>query len=313
MSSDCEFTVFTATYNRAHLLHRVYGSLLAQTFRDFEWLVIDDGSTDDTESLIRKWCSEADFPIRYHYQRNQGKHVACNRAVGMARGRFFLPLDSDDACVPDALAMLHHYWDTIPQQQKGAFSAVTVLCKDERGEVVGDRFPDHITDSNSLDCYYKLKVRGEKWGFHRTDVMREFPFPVPGKRMPHVPESIVWSSISRRYKTRFVNEALRIYYTGHESLTSPGNLARSARAYRMWNRFVLEHHLDFLKYDPMEFMRHAANLSRFSLHLGESAMQQIWSLNTLLGKILCWSALAVGTAKYVADRRCGRVRIDELS
>ena len=313
MSSDCEFTVFTATYNRAHLLHRVYGSLLAQTFRDFEWLVIDDGSTDDTESLIRKWCSEADFPIRYHYQRNQGKHVACNRAVGRARGRFFLPLDSDDACVPHALAKLRHYWDTIPQQRKRAFSAVTVLCKDERGNVVGDRFPNHITDSDSLDCYYRLKVRGEKWGFQRTDVMREFPFPVPGERMSHVPEGIVWSQISRRYKTRYVNEALRVYYTGHESLTSTGNLGRTARAFRMWNRFVLEQHLDFLRYNAIEFVRHAANLSRFSLHLGESATRQIWSLNTPVAKVLCWAALPIGAVKYLADRRGARARRDQVS
>ncbi len=96
------FTVFTATFNRAHVLHRVYHSLRAQTFRDFEWLVVDDGSTDGTGALVEAWRAEADFPIRYRYQENRGKHVACNRAVAEARGRFFLTLDSDDACVPQA-------------------------------------------------------------------------------------------------------------------------------------------------------------------------------------------------------------------
>ena len=313
MSPDCDFTVFTPTYNRAHLLHRVYRSLLAQTFRDFEWLVIDDGSTDDTRSLLLKWRAEADFPIRYLFQRNQGKHVACNRAVHAARGRFFLTLDSDDACVPEALAKLRLYWDTIPQQQRCSFSAVTVLCKDERGAVVGDMFPDHITDSDSLDCYYRLKVRGEKWGFQRTDVMREFPFPVPRQRMSHVPEGIIWSQISRRYKTRYVNEPLRIYYSGHESLTSVGNLGSSARAYRMWNRFVLEQHLDFMKYDPVEFLRHAANLCRFSLHLGESAIRQIWTLNSRLAKVLCLVVLPIGVVKFVADRRSTKRRAGQVS
>ena len=308
MSSNCDFTVFTATYNRAHLLHRVYQSLLAQTFRDFEWLVIDDGSTDGTESLIRRWRAEADFPIRYFFQRNQGKHVACNRAVDLARGRFFLPLDSDDSCVPHALAKLRYYWDTIPRNQRCSFSAVTVLCKDERGAVVGDPFPNHITDSDSLECYYKLKVRGEKWGFQRTDVMREFPFPVPGERVSHVPEGIVWSQISRRYKTRYVNEALRVYYTGHESLTSVGNLGTAACAYRMWNRFVIEHHLDFLKYDPVEFARHAANFCRFSMHLGESVIPQILNLKNSMAKVLCLVALPVGGVKFLADRRGTRRR-----
>ena len=67
------FTVFTASYNRAHTLHRVYESLRVQTFRDFEWLVVDDGSTDATGELLKKWQAEANFPFRYIYQQNQGK------------------------------------------------------------------------------------------------------------------------------------------------------------------------------------------------------------------------------------------------
>ena len=298
-----DFTVFTATYNRAHLLHRVHRSLLTQTYRDFEWLVVDDGSTDCTKSLVQQWRSAGDFPIRYLFQRNQGKHVACNLAVSAARGRFFLTLDSDDSCVPDALEKLRHYWDTIPADQKRAFSAVTVLCKDDQGAVVGDMFPKHITDSDYLDCSYRLKVRGEKWGFQRTDVMRKFPFPVPRHRMSHVPEGIVWSQISRRYKTRYVNELLRVYHTGHDSLTSVRSLRDSARAYRMWNRFVLENNLDFLMSDPVEFGRHAANLCRFSLHLGESALHHISLLDNVLARVLCLAALPLGCAKFLFDIR----------
>ena len=135
------FTVFTATFNRARVLHRVYDSLRAQTFRDFEWLVVDDGSTDGTGALVAAWRAEADFPIRYRYQENRGKHVACNRAVAEARGRFFLTLDSDDACVPQALARLNRHWEEIPEREQPGFSAVTVLCMDVAGRIVGDRFP----------------------------------------------------------------------------------------------------------------------------------------------------------------------------
>src|SRR5437762_2817315 len=96
------FTVFTPTYNRAGTLPRVYESLKAQTFRDFEWIIVDDGSADSTQELVQSWIGDLDFPIRYFRQQNQGKHVAVNLGVKEARGEFFLNLDSDDACVPEA-------------------------------------------------------------------------------------------------------------------------------------------------------------------------------------------------------------------
>src|SRR5947209_20534442 len=106
------FTVFTPTYNRRHCLNRVYESLLAQTFRDFEWLIIDDGSNDDTASLVQQWQNEAAIRIRYELQPNQGKHVAFNRAVQLAAGECLVPLDSDDRCVPIALERLNQRWDS---------------------------------------------------------------------------------------------------------------------------------------------------------------------------------------------------------
>src|SRR5438874_2378327 len=100
MSYTYTFTVLTPTYNRANTLPRVYDSLRAQSFRDFEWLVLDDGSSDGTKSLIEDWQATSDFPIRYIYQENQGKPAAFNRGVQEASGELLLTLDSDDACVP---------------------------------------------------------------------------------------------------------------------------------------------------------------------------------------------------------------------
>ena len=103
------FTVFTPTYNRAYTLHRVYESLKAQTYRDFEWLIVDDGSNDNTRELIQKWQNESLFSIRYIYQQNSGKHIAFNRAVREAKGELFLTLDSDDACVEEALERFKYH------------------------------------------------------------------------------------------------------------------------------------------------------------------------------------------------------------
>ena len=135
------FTVFTATYNRAHTLHRVYDSLKAQTFRDFEWLVVDDGSSDTTEDLVRQWRRQSDFAIRYIWQNNAGKHIAVNRGVQQARGELFLIVDSDNAFVSEALERLKFHWDSIPEGEKEEFSAVTCLCEDPDGNLVGSRFP----------------------------------------------------------------------------------------------------------------------------------------------------------------------------
>src|SRR6266576_5358341 len=110
MIRPCVFTVFTATHNRAHTLARAYESLQRQTYRDFEWLIIDDGSTDKTRLLIRSYLEAAALPVRYIYQEHQGKHVAHNRAVLEAKGEFLLPLDSDDALLPHALMRLKFHW-----------------------------------------------------------------------------------------------------------------------------------------------------------------------------------------------------------
>src|SRR5687767_5062754 len=209
---DYAFTVFTPTYNRAHTLERVYASLDAQSFRDFEWLIVDDGSTDDTRSLVERWRQQARFPIRYLWQENSGKHVAFNVAVREARGELFLPFDSDDGCVPHALECFRRHWESIPGDRRARFSAVTALCKDQHGNLVGSKFPYAVTDSNSLEIHYRFHVTGEKWGFHRTEVLRQYPF--PEIRATHVPESVVWGKIALRYSTRFVNDVLRIYYIG---------------------------------------------------------------------------------------------------
>ena len=111
-------TVFTPTFNRAHTLHRVFESLTQQTFRDFEWLVIDDGSTDNTQQLIDSWTQAADFPIRYFFQPNGGKHIAHNTALTLAEGTFLVIADSDDRFIPDALQIFTDTWAAISDADK---------------------------------------------------------------------------------------------------------------------------------------------------------------------------------------------------
>lgn len=298
------FTVFTPTYNRAHTLHRVYDSLVSQTFCDFEWLIVDDGSSDGTKEQIEKWQQENLFPIKYIYQENQGKHVASNRGATAAKGELFLTFDSDDSCVPEALERFKYHWDSIPVEQKLAFSAVTCLCKNENGNIVGNKFPFDPTDSDSLEIRYRFKVIGEKWGFHRTKVMREFPFPeISG--CSYVPESIVWSAIARKYKTRFVNEPLRTYWSGEDQVTNRqtplDSIVRGSRAHALAHQEVLNKELAYFKIAPIRFLRSAVHFVRFSFHANQNILSQFNSLNVFGGKILWLFALPVGSLVYLND------------
>jgi hypothetical protein len=298
------FTVFTPTYNRAHTLHRVYESLLAQTYRDFEWLIIDDGSADNTREKIERWQQENLFPITYIYQENQGKHIASNQGVATAQGELFLTFDSDDSCVPEALERFKYHWDSILTEQNSTFSGVTCLCKDEDGNIIGNKFPFNPTDSDSLEIRYRFKIIGEKWGFHLTNVMREFPFPeISGCN--YVPENIVWSTIARKYKTRFVNEPLRTYWDGEDQVTNKQkplrSLSRGSRAHALLHQEVLNKELDYFTMAPVHFLKSAIHFSRFSFHANRNILTQFNSLNTLGGKILWLITLPIGGLVYCKD------------
>jgi glycosyltransferase involved in cell wall biosynthesis len=297
------FTVFTPTYNRSRTLPRVYESLRLQTFRNFEWLIVDDGSTDDTRELVEKWRAESEFPIRYIFQENQGKAAAFNRGVREALGELFLTLDSDDACVVQALERFKYHWDNIPPNQRDKFSAITVLCKDQKGRLVGDRFPRDVLDSDCIELVFKYHVKGEKWGFHRTDVLKQFPFPV-APNVKFISEGLVWFALSRRFRTRFVNEVLRIYYvndgTGdHLSSLSPEVMFGRA----LFHKYVLNELVEWLYRSPANLFRSAINFSRYSIGLGKGPYWQFKELRPLTARILLTMSLPMGFAMSLKDKR----------
>ena len=287
-----KFTVFTPSYNRSHTLIRVYESLQSQTFTDFEWLIIDDGSSDGSADLIKGWKKESTFPIRYFYQDNAGKHVAFNRGVKEAQGELFLTADSDDAFKATALERFLFHWETIPEDEKAGFSAVTALCEDQHGDVIGDFFPEDVFDSDTLEITYKYKAKGEKWGFHRRDVLKKYPFP-ERQGQKFVPESVVWNRIARDYKTRFVNEALRIYY--HDAgaqLTQKSVFSRTET--REYYAFFIDADIDWFRYSPAQFIKNAISYTRLSLLAGDSLFEQCSRLHVPGAKVLWLFSLIPG-------------------
>lgn len=289
------FTVFTPTFNRAGLLRHAYNCLRDQTFRDFEWLIVDDGSRDGTRELVEEWQRAKDLDVVYLYQENRGKHVAFNRAAARARGELLLPLDSDDVCVPTALERLLKWWLDIPEREREQYSGVSCQCADKQGRIVGERFPSAVVDAYPVDFVVSQRIQGEKWGFCRVDVLRAFPFPEnPGEHF--VPEGLVWNRIGRHYKIRFIDEPLRIY----EPL--PGGLTKSIVPLRMaYPASSCQYYREYLQFDlPLSVrLRALVNYVRFFFHCRRRALVRDADFATSAGSIL---ALPIGYVVSVLDR-----------
>lgn len=300
------FTVFTPTYNRAHTLHRVFDSLRAQTFRDFEWLIVDDGSTDKTAELIAGWAAVADFPVRYFRQKNSGKHIAYNLAAREARGAILATLDSDDALFANSLERIHAIWNAIPDSERPAFSGIGGLCCDQNGAIIGDRFPTNPLDSNLRELVYVYRVRGEKWGVTRTDVLRQYPFPeLDGSQW--LPEGLIGFKMARKYKRRYVNEVLRVYYVdeSHEhgiNVSSRANLAKTSRGRLYYNVWVLNNELEYFWRSPIPFLKAAVMLPIVAWISGRSLWGVFSSLERPLARTLVAAGLPMASLLYVASR-----------
>ena len=202
-------TIFTPAYNRAHLLPNVHESLCQQTFKDFEWVIVDDGSVDDTKSLSLSLPKREGtfFPIRYFYQENGGKHRAINRGVKEAQGELFLILDSDDTLPEKSLETINHYYQQIKDDR--SFGGVCGYMAHHDGTIIGRGCDMPVLDANSIEMRYKYNILGDMLEVFRTEVMREIPFPdIPGEKF--VPEALVWNRIACKYRLRVFHEV--VYY-----------------------------------------------------------------------------------------------------
>lgn len=305
------FTVFTPTYNRAHTLSRVYESLCEQTCRDFEWLVVDDGSTDQTAELVEQWRCTADFPIRYIHVAHAGKHVAHNRALDEARGKFFIVLDSDDACVPTALERMLYHWNTIPPDRRAQFSGVAGLCCDHNGRIIGDRYPSEPLDISLREQHYVYGVRGEKWGPDLTGILRQYRFPeISGTTF--LPEGVIWLEIAKRFKMRCVNDVFRIYYQDDHragaTLTRRKGLGDGAAGRLYYYTWLLNNDLEYFFRSPFPFVKAAVMLPALSLFAAQPLVRTLGSLIAPLAKVLVLFALPASLLLYAYDRSCARLR-----
>lgn len=198
-------TIFTPTYNRAYILPKLYESLCNQTCRDFEWVVVDDGSTDETKELFDVWLTSTDLTVRYIQQENGGKHRAINRGVREAKGDLFFIVDSDDQLASFAVERILFHYKHIKNNPK--FAGLSGLRAHFSGDTIGTSPDFGILDCSNFDIDYKYKFKGDMAEVFLTKVLKEYPFPeIPNERF--CPEILVWNRIALKYNLRYFSEKM---------------------------------------------------------------------------------------------------------
>ena len=212
-------TVFTPTYNRAYILGNLYHSLQRQTCMDFEWLIVDDGSADDTKALVASWQGEENpFPIRYVYQENGGKCRAINRGLKEADGRLFFTVDSDDYLTDDAIEKVIRWEGELPRD--GHFCGYVGNRGITPTQTPNRLFPGGYLDGTALDRYDQ--VDGERAFVFYTEIHRKYLYPeFPGEKF--LTEAVTWDLMAHDgYKMRFYNDIIWIWEYKDDGLTRAG-------------------------------------------------------------------------------------------
>ena len=192
-----QLTIFTPTYNRARLLPRLYESICRQDSNDFLWLIVDDGSTDNTRQLVTAWQQEAKVEIVYHRQENGGKMRAHNTGVALCETPLFLCIDSDDwfsspTAVSDTLHFWHQHAETV--QREDICGMISFKSIDNKT----CRYPQDV-ETTSLTALYESGFEGETAIMFKTDIIRQYPFPVAdGEKF--VTEAVVFDLLDSRYQ-----------------------------------------------------------------------------------------------------------------
>lgn len=201
-------TVFTPTFNRGKLLLNLYNSLKLQTYQDFEWVILDDGSTDETEYIVNGFKKESLILINYIKQNNGGKHRAINRGVEEAKGDFFFIVDSDDILPIDSLSTIAAYCEQI--KGRSEIAGVVGLRSNKDGQIIGTNMKFEIIECTTLEYRYKYNIIGDRAEVFKTEILKQYPFPEFENEF-FLSESIVWDKIATKYKLLFFN---KIVYEG---------------------------------------------------------------------------------------------------
>lgn len=294
-----KLSICTPAYNAADRIPELYRSLLQQTEQRFEWIVVDDGSSDDTAAQVRAIVEDsasdtttdtdtqtdtgtsnakddeeikAPFPVKLLSQKRGGRHTAINRALKTAQGKFFVVLDSDSVPVPEAFERFLEHWYSLPVQERPYFASIVGLSALPDGKIDGNRFPSSPFDSNSIEVGTHYGITGRKWGMIHTEVLKDNPYPV-FKGEKFVPDELVLNRIGRDRLTRYINEPLLILQPLETQSGFSAKTEGKTEALRKWASSPRGASLFFNELTnqrvPLAYrIRASANYVRYSMHAG---------------------------------------------
>ncbi|HEX5709788.1 MAG TPA: glycosyltransferase family 2 protein [Sulfuricurvum sp.] len=271
---EIQFTIFTPTYNRSNTLHRVYESIKKQSLQKinntyiFEWIIVDDGSTDSTRELVELWKKTSEFEIIYIFQENSGKVSAMQKGIEAAKGELFLIIDSDDAFLPETFETFYIVWKDFTIDQKKQCGGIGVLCQDQFGHRIGNNYPVEKHFLPTIQSYFgwRSKSLGETWSILNTITLKKyFTIPNEAANLKFIPESFFWSkmAIEAHDYSYYLNKVLRIYY-----INEGGNISENIRkkhpdGFLFESRWFVKNYWWILFKYPKVFLKHLLKYAYF--------------------------------------------------
>lgn len=284
-TSKYRFTIFTPCYNSEKFIHRVIESLESQTFKDFEWLVINDASKDNTHAIIEAYLPRASFPVQYYnLQQNQMLSKNFNMAFEKAQGELMVFAGHDDRFDAETLQVFDETWKRLGNDD---ISGIWCRCRDQHGNPVGNEFPQAEMVSNYFTLFMDHIYTQERFGCTRTAVLNQYRFDTSESN--YISEGSMWGKIGLSYNTIYLNRILRTYYIEADNaaaMTKSGRAKYAGASYydhTLWvnqfNKKVKGH----LKYK----LRHHFGAVFYGIVAGKNMSAIISNVKPVFSKLLC--------------------------
>lgn len=299
MKFKYKITVFTPTYNRKHTLSRLYESLVNQVYKNFEWLIVDDGSTDDTQNIVNDWIKEGEIPIRYYKQENGGKHRAINKGLDVAQGELFFIVDSDDYLPDNSLEIINGHSSKIDDKIVG----VAGRKQYSDSTKIGGEFEMKEFVSNHIEKRTLKGAMGDLAEVVKTDVLKQCKFPdFEGERF--CAEGLMWNKLAKKGDLYFFDVSI---YTAE--YLEDGLSANSIRNRRKSPLYAMQLYSELAQDKRLAFkikIRTYINFWRFSFFSQLSFIEKWKKLNNSFLGLLC---LPLGWLMKVKDDKNSNVKI----